>query len=291
MLRVLTWNIQWGLGVDGRVDLARIVDTARGIADFDVLCLQEMSRNYPGLAGNDGGDQFARLAELLPGFHAIEGVAVDRYTPDHGRQQFGNMILSRHAPLQVLRHQLPWPAATRTAAGAQMPSMPRLALEATLAAPSGPVRVTTTHLEFYSGTQRAAQVEALRAIQADAASHAADPAQPGKAGGPFETRPRNGRGILTGDFNCAPEDAVIRRLQESMPADVPAYVDAWPLAHPTGPRAPTAGVHDKKQWENREECFDFIFVTADIRDQVRRVEVDLKTAASDHQPVLLEIDL
>lgn len=287
---LLTWNIQWGLGVDGRVDLARIIDTARGIADFDVLCLQEVSRNYPGLHGNDGGDQFARLAELLPGFHAIEGVAVDRYTPDHGRQQFGNMMLSRHAPLQVLRHQLPWPAA-RIKAGAQMPSMPRLALEATLALPSGPLRVTTTHLEFYSGTQRAAQVEALRAIQADAASHAADLDQPDKRGGPFESRPRNGRGILTGDFNCAPDDAVIRRLQEPMPEGVPAYVDAWPLAHPGGPRALTAGVHDKAQWQNMELCFDYIFVTADIADRVRRVEVDLQSAASDHQPVLLEIDL
>jgi endonuclease/exonuclease/phosphatase family metal-dependent hydrolase len=287
---LLTWNIQWGLGVDGRVDLARIIDTARGIADFDVLCLQEVSRNYPGLAGNDGGDQFARLAELLPGYHAIEGVALDRYTPDQGRQQFGNMILSRHAPLQVLRHQLPWPAA-RIKAGAQMPSMPRLALEATLDLPSGALRVTTTHLEFYSGTQRAAQVEALRAIQADAASHAADPAQPGKLGGPFETRSRNGRAILTGDFNCTPDDAVIGRLQEPMPESVPAYVDAWPLMHPTGPRVPTAGVYDKVQWQNNEWCVDYIFVTEDIRARVRRIEVDTQTAASDHQPVLLEIEI
>lgn len=290
MLRVLTWNIQWGLGVDGRVDLARIVATARGIADFDVLCLQEVSRNYPGLAGNDGGDQFARLAELLPGFHAIEGVAVDRYTPDHGRQQFGNMILSRHAPLQVLRHQLPWPAA-RIKVWPQAPSMPRLALEATLDLPSGALRVTTTHLEFYSGTQRASQVEALRGIQADAASHAADQAQPGKIGGPFEARPRNGRAILTGDFNCTPDDTAIARLQEPMPEGVPAYVDSWPLSHPNGPRVPTAGLYDKVQWQNNEWCVDYIFVTEDIRDRVRRVEVDTQIAASDHQPVLLEIEL
>jgi endonuclease/exonuclease/phosphatase family metal-dependent hydrolase len=287
---LLTWNIQWGLGVDGRVDLARIVDTARGIADFDVLCLQEVSRNYLGLEGNDGGDQFARLAELLPCFHAIEGLALDRYTQDQGRQQFGNMILSHYAPLQVLRHQLPWPAA-RIKAGVQMPSMPRMALEATLAAPSGALRVTTTHLEFYSGTQRAAQVDALRNIQADASSHATDLAQPDKLGRPFEARPRNGRAILTGDFNCTPDDAAIARLQEPMADGVPAYVDTWPLLHPGAPRAPTAGVYDKVQWQNLELCADYIFVTEDIRDRVRRVEVDMQTAASDHQPVLLEIDL
>ncbi len=31
-MRLLTWNIQWGLGMDGRVDLARIVAHARALA-------------------------------------------------------------------------------------------------------------------------------------------------------------------------------------------------------------------------------------------------------------------
>ena len=45
-MKLITWNIQWGLGIDGRVDLKRIVDDARRIADFDVLCLQEVSDNF-----------------------------------------------------------------------------------------------------------------------------------------------------------------------------------------------------------------------------------------------------
>ena len=28
-MRLLTWNIQWGRGLDGRVDLPRIVDAIR----------------------------------------------------------------------------------------------------------------------------------------------------------------------------------------------------------------------------------------------------------------------
>ena len=28
-MKLLTWNIQWGLGMDGRMDLTRIVRTAR----------------------------------------------------------------------------------------------------------------------------------------------------------------------------------------------------------------------------------------------------------------------
>ncbi|MBL8384352.1 MAG: endonuclease/exonuclease/phosphatase family protein [Burkholderiales bacterium] len=283
-MRLITWNIQWGLGVDGRVDLARIVETARGLGDFDVLCLQEVTRNYPGLKGNDGGDQFAALARLLPGFHAIDGIAVDRYTDGVGRQQFGNMILTRLAPLAVLRHQLPQPADPQSA------TMPRLALEAVLAAPGGPLRVTTTHLEYYSALHRAAQIERLRQLQAEAAGHAALPPRPERVGTPFEVRPRNARAILTGDFNCAADDALIARVQAPLDGGAPAYCDAWTLLHPDRPHAPTVGLYDIEQWQGRRLCFDFIFVSADLAPRAQRIVVDDATDASDHQPVLLEID-
>ena len=39
-MRLLTWNIQWGRGADGRVDLARTVAAIRAAGEFDVICLQ-----------------------------------------------------------------------------------------------------------------------------------------------------------------------------------------------------------------------------------------------------------
>ena len=68
----MTWNVQWCRGVDQRVDPARIVAEAKRIADFDVLCLQEIADNFPdpALGGSAGEDQFALLASLLPGYHA-----------------------------------------------------------------------------------------------------------------------------------------------------------------------------------------------------------------------------
>ena len=36
-MKLITWNIQWGRGADGRVDLDRIVAHAQRFADFDVL--------------------------------------------------------------------------------------------------------------------------------------------------------------------------------------------------------------------------------------------------------------
>jgi endonuclease/exonuclease/phosphatase family metal-dependent hydrolase len=281
---VITWNIQWGRGVDGRVDLARIVDTARALGDFDVLCLQEVADNLPGLAGLAAGvDQFAELGALLPGYHALAGVAFERWRPGQGRQRFGNMVLTRIAPVHVLRHQLPWPA------DAANHSMPRLALEVVLDAPGGPLRVTTTHLEYYSPLQRAAQVEALRALQQAAAAHPY-PGATGNEGTLFEALPRGPRGILTGDFNCDVSDPLIGRLQEPL-AGAPRWVDAWPLAHPGEAHPRTVGLHDHAQWHHQSFSFDFLCVSEDLAPRVRRMAVDLDTQASDHQPVLLELDL
>jgi endonuclease/exonuclease/phosphatase family metal-dependent hydrolase len=281
---VVTWNIQWGRGVDGRVDLQRIVDTARQLGDFDVLCLQEVADNYPGLAGAGTDNQFERLARLLPGYFAHEGIAVDRQTAGVGRQRFGNMIFSRWPAAQVLRHQLPWPA------DPENPSMPRMALEVVIEPPGGPVRVMTTHLEFYAAGQRAAQIEALRALQLEAAGHASSAKPERQQGRTYEFRPRDSRAILTGDFNCDAGDALIARLQQPLD-DAPSWTNAWPLAHPGRTHADTVGLYDVEQWQGKRYCFDFFFVSQDLAQGVRRVEVDQHTQASDHQPVLLEIDL
>jgi endonuclease/exonuclease/phosphatase family metal-dependent hydrolase len=94
-MKLITWNIQWALGVDGRMDPARVVSHARAMADFDVLCLQEVSDNFPELAANDGADQFAAFARLLPDYTAIDGIALDIADEKGRRKRFGNMILSR----------------------------------------------------------------------------------------------------------------------------------------------------------------------------------------------------
>ncbi|TFY99378.1 endonuclease [Ramlibacter henchirensis] len=280
---VITWNIQWGRGVDGRVDLPRIVDIVKRWAPFDVLCLQEVADNYPGLQGLAAGvNQFAELGRLLPDYHPAEGVAVERWTPGVGRQRFGNMILSRNAPLQVLRHLLPRPP------DALNHSMPRMVLEAVLDTPSGPLRVMTTHLEYYAAVQRAAHIDALRHLQEEAAVHASPAA--GKEGNPFEPRPRGPRAILTGDFNCDASGPEIAKLQAPL-AGAPRWVDAWTCAHPGQPHAKTVGLYDHEQWQHKASSFDFCFVTEDLAPRVRRLEVDLQTQASDHQPVLLEVDL
>jgi endonuclease/exonuclease/phosphatase family metal-dependent hydrolase len=38
-MKLVTWNTQWCCGLDGLVSPGRIVQDARRLADFDVLCL------------------------------------------------------------------------------------------------------------------------------------------------------------------------------------------------------------------------------------------------------------
>ncbi len=281
-MNLITWNIQSCRGCDGRVEPKRIVEVCRGMADFDVLCFQEVARNYTDLPGSSGEDQFALLGALLPGFAALEGIAVDVLGADGARRQFGNLILTRYPVIQVFAHLLPWPADPAA------PSMQRVALEAVLAAPFGPVRVTTTHLEYYSAMQRRHQVNRLRELHAEAAEHSRDGNHTQKEGGPFQTMPRPASAILTADFNFRADDPLHARIVSPYSDGTPAYRDAWRVRYGEKPQDHTLGVHDHVQWPEAFAC-DFIFVTEDIASRVEDVVVNLETDASDHQPVLLHL--
>jgi endonuclease/exonuclease/phosphatase family metal-dependent hydrolase len=277
---LITWNVQWCRGVDGRVDPARIVHACRELADFDVLCFQEVARNFPALAGSGGLDVFSLLAAELSEFTAVEGVATDMLAVDGGRAQFGQLILSRWPVVQAFRHLLPWPSA------ADKPSMQRVALEAVIESAGGPLRIITTHLEYFSAQHRAVQVERLRELHADATAHAHDTT---KYEGPFTALPRPPSAILTGDFNFSPDDPLHARLQAPIAPGVPAYRDAWRLVHADAPHPPTHGRYDKEQWPGDPVAVDFIFVTEDLVERVRGLSIDTATQASDHQPLVLEL--
>lgn len=301
-MRLVSWNIQWGRDASGHVDLARTIGVARGLADFDVLALQEMTRGFETLPGPPSADQFAELGAALPGFTVLEAIGADLPTssPGRARRQFGNALATRLPVRQVIRHTLPWPA------DAGVPSMQRVALEAVLDAAVGAVRVIVTHLEFYSLAQRLAQVDALRRIHREAVSHAAHPGPAENAAGPFATTTRPVSAIVCGDFNSAFESQAYRRFiapfdqiendadacwtpESTRPAQIPAFVDAWTELHPGRTPPNTAGVYDTEQWSDGPMCCDFVFVTEDLRPRLLHCEIDERTRASDHQPIVLEL--
>jgi endonuclease/exonuclease/phosphatase family metal-dependent hydrolase len=266
MTAILTWNIQNGKGCDGVTDLARIARVIKAMGDADVICLQEVARGDPAFDG--GADQVARLAALFPGYTPLFGIALWR-----GARQYGNLILSRLPVLQAFNHLLPHPAEGGTK------HMQRQAIEAVVQAPFGPLRVMTTHLEYYSAAHRAAQIEHLRRIHDEAAANEANPAMPG--GSPYDLVARPASLVLCGDFNLLPHDAEYGKLF------APPLLDAWKILRKSEPHPPSTGLHDRAQWPMGGHCRDYFAVTADLVARIAALEVNEAADASDHQPLRL----
>ena len=158
-MRIISWNIQCGLGVDGRVDLGRIASVIGDIGPADVICLQEVARFNPEMDGGACHDQLQELAEYFQGYEKLFGAAIDRHHSETGRRwQFGNAILTNLPIFQTFAHSLPQPAPANP-----VKHMPRQALEAVVIKGTVPWRIVTTHLEF-GKTQRVAQMQHLRSL-------------------------------------------------------------------------------------------------------------------------------
>src|SRR5262245_66649687 len=80
-MKLISWNVQWCRGCDGRVNPARISKVIKEMADVDVVCLQEVARNFPCLPGSAGENQFETLAGLFPDYTVVKGVAIDVLAP------------------------------------------------------------------------------------------------------------------------------------------------------------------------------------------------------------------
>jgi endonuclease/exonuclease/phosphatase family metal-dependent hydrolase len=275
-MNLVTWNTQWCCGMDGVVSPKRIVEGARQLADFDVLCLQEIAQGFHTLPGAPG-DQPAQLAQLMPGFQLFFGAAVDEFSADGKRRRFGNLVATRLPVLQLQHHPLPWPA------DAGRPSMPRMCTVLTLRDPQlGVVRVMTTHLEYYSPVQRLAQARALCELHAQAVAMSAAPPVEGDSGSPFQKKAHTPQAILCGDFNLVagePEHALI---------EAAGLRDAWRVLHGTRPQDPTFRLFDRTYGPNPIAC-DFVFLSSGLVPHVQRVWVDGQIRHSDHQPVALQL--
>lgn len=283
-LKLVTWNIRWGLGIDNIVNVDRAIEQVKQFTDFDILCLQEVASGYtdPELKHADGTNQFETLATKLDGYTAINGYAVDQLRHDGKRQQFGNMIFSRFPVLQVYRHRLPWPAEPG------IKSMQRMALETLLATPFGTLRVITTHLEFYSACQRMAQVEYLRQIHKESwlRSLTTDTVSDN---GAFSVYPKLSGTILAGDFNFSETSSERARLLAFHDVHTPLFADAWEVAHPGEKHAPTMGYFDRERWPAGPFVSDYIFISENLAASVQDMRVEKQSQASDHQAVLLEL--
>ncbi len=177
-LRLVSYNIKHGLGMDGALDLERVGDYLEATG-ADVVLLQEVDEH----ASRSGGvDQATVLGERL-------GMTA-HFAPfmDFQGGRYGLAILA--APRVMEAEVIKLPAGTRE---------PRSALVVTLEVDGAPLRVANAHLDWLADDERrVAQARAL--LEALIVEGEEGPEAPGPV-------------ILGGDLNDVPESRTLALLQ------------------------------------------------------------------------------
>jgi endonuclease/exonuclease/phosphatase family metal-dependent hydrolase len=280
-MKLLTWNVQWFLGLDGVVDVARVIGHARQLCDFDVLCLQEVAVDFPGLDGTPPVDQAAAVARLLPGYEVFYAPAVNYGGHAKGapRECFGNLVATRLPALLAEHHPLP------LVSEPGVPSARRVCTTVLVDAPGGPVTIMNTHLEYHSAAQRALQVQRILEIHRENCDLVTAPGASRPQAGLYRGRPRTPRAILCGDFNFDAGSSEYLSLTRGDTGE--SFRDVYDSVYGAAPRPATFGLYDKRYVKQPIAC-DHVFATRNMAALPRRIEVDGLTRHSDHQPVHVE---
>ncbi len=282
-MKFVTYNIQYGKGRDGAIDLSRIASAVRGA---DIVALQEVER-YISRSGDV--DQPGQLAELMPEHRWIYGANLDvsgdttdaKGRPVYRWRQIGNMILSRRPILSARNFPLP-----KSRDGAGM-SIQCGVLETVIETPRGGLRAYSTHLCSLSPATRMLQVEAVRDLLT------ALPQQGSVISGAFldpewiAASPSLSQAvILAGDFNFEPNSAEYGRTTTPLQDARKTLVDAWVAAGNQGEDGISFVSMDNRQ----RQRLDYAFLTRDLAERVTGARVDHAAEGSDHYPVWIEFD-
>ena len=280
---LLSYNIQYGFGQDGRYDLTR---AAAVLARADIAAVQEVDRHWS-RTGFD--DQPALLATLCPdhftafapGFDMAAPTATDR----NRRRQFGPMILSRWPILWTRTHLLPLrrmitPINTQTCA-----------LEGCIATPTGPLRVISLHLAHVGVAERLTQIAHLRdATRWPSGPWSGTDDEPARNWTEGEAEPPCPACMVwLGDFNMEPGSAEYLTLTDATPYH-PAALYADGLVDAVAHCHTTLHTHVKTiAGTLRLRQLDHCLVTPDLAPRLRRTWTDPDDRASDHLPLWVDL--
>ncbi|NQV99133.1 MAG: endonuclease/exonuclease/phosphatase family protein [Rhodospirillales bacterium] len=290
-MKFASYNIQYGTGKDGIVDLARI---AADIGDADVIALQEVEQFNSTTAMTD---QVAELSALFPRHYVTYGPGVDldaSHTDTDGRvinrrRQFGNMLLSKTPIISSRNHLLPKYGLAGPLA------LQRSALEGVIDGDLGLMRVYSVHLGHAAAPERALQIRSLLKTVRNAPRHGG--AWSGKQAGRHWTTdgpqpPMPAPALLMGDFNLEPDSSEYEQLVG--PSDrhygrltrLDGLVDIWtrlgqPLDGAAGKTCPD---------EKGDKRIDYAFATVALAERATAMRVDQQAQGSDHQPLFIDFD-
>jgi len=286
-MRLVTYNIQYGIGLDGRYDVGRIADAVRGA---DVIALQEVTRNNP---RNGGRDMVAEIGEALPDYFAAYGSNFEINMGSRleaGRAisttfQLGNMVLSK-TPIHLSRNLLLPRSRSLEAMNFQ-----RGALEALIDTPLGFIRFYSTHLDHRSPVERQSQIRFLRQRLLNYTLEGGGLSGIPEIGLPDLPYPE--AFIVMGDFNMLPGTPEYAELagrpdhEFGMPLTADLAVD---VAQRLGASDLVTWVDPKRPEDaSRHKRIDYVFTSASLAGSLKRLWVDRQAAGSDHLPVWVEM--
>ena len=303
-MRLVTYNIRFGWGLDGVIDLKRIADSVRGA---DIIALQEVERFWlrSGMV-----DQPAELANNLSDYYWAYGPAFDVDASEqlcdgrvvNRRRQFGTMVLSRWPILNSRLEVFPKLATEHCL------NMNLGALECVIETSLGLARVYSLHLAAHSAPERLRQIEHLmarhQAAESCGGAWTGDGNLPDRIereqfsifnwsnGEPQPTMP--GQAILLGDFNSEPGSPEYNRLvrqSTNLEHDIhfESFVDTWESSKERPDMDSTWWPDPPDRSAGRHMRLDYCYVTQGLSDSVQRVWIDQDAHGSDHKPYWIEI--
>ncbi|WP_224549423.1 endonuclease/exonuclease/phosphatase family protein [Mesorhizobium sp. CA16] len=286
-MKIVSYNIQYGIGLDRKYDVGRIADAVRGA---DVIALQEVTRNNP---RNGDRDMVAEISEALPDYFAAYGSNFEVNIGsrlENGRAistsfQLGNMVLSK-TPIHLSRNLLLPRSRSLEAMNFQ-----RGALEALIETPLGFIRFYSTHLDHRSPVERQSQIRFLRQRLLNYALEGGGLSGIPEIGLPDLPYPE--AFIVMGDFNMLPGSPEYVELagrpdhEFGMPLTADLAVDV--AQHLAVADLVTWVDPDRPDDKSRHKCIDYIFTSASLARSLKRLWSDRDAVGSDHLPLWAEL--
>lgn len=294
-MNLVTYNIHFGVGLDGRLDLGRV---AAAVDGADVIGLNEVECHWP-RSGNV--HQPEELAKLLPRYHWVFGPTFDVDASEvaadgrvvNRRRQHGNMIMSRYPILASRNHVLP------KFDGLSHFSTAASAVEAVIDPPGGALRLFSVHLGSLSTEERQVQLRELLAArdrrQAEGGEWTGTPFGGGgvdwSCGAPQPPNPADT--IMMGDFNAHPGTDEHRMMIGATPTASKgqaryrhAFTDAWAAVHGADGGETSISMDPAERPADR---IDYVFVSNAMGQRIKGARVDSDAAGSDHRPFWVEL--
>jgi endonuclease/exonuclease/phosphatase family metal-dependent hydrolase len=306
-MKLVTYNIRFGLGTDQRIDLGRIAETVR---DADIIGLQEVERFWKRSGMTDQPEILGRHLKdfywvYCPVFDVDASERKSDGTVANRRRQFGPMLLSR------------WPIRA-----SRVNSLPKLGtathfnmdtggIECVVDTPSGPLRVYSVHLSAVSTRERLLQIERLLECHRHAQTNGGAWTGDGKFAGSVvaqhladqdwsngeDSPPMPRETIVMGDFNSEPEsdeyEQMVGKIDPSYGrvGHLDSFVDSWTVANDRSGDGITWWPDPPERSPGHGLRLDYCFVDPHLGRKVKHANVDSAAKGSDHRPYWVELDL